>query len=157
MSAGTSPLKKRMGFILSLRTTSATMAGDENAAVLFVYTGVGEGAVVPKDVVRVRIDPSVLAIPANAFARRYKLKEVKLHDGLLEIGPRAFEYCTALNDIVIPSGLREIGYAAFNLCTALKQVHVSDGVESIGQFAFNRCRFTKFRSPPLSLPQSLRV
>ena len=46
---------------------------DENAAAdVFVYTGVGEGAVVPDDVVRVQIDPSVLAIPARTFVGRRK-------------------------------------------------------------------------------------
>lgn len=35
---------------------------DNDDAEVFVYTGVGEGAVVPQDVVRVRIDPLVLAI-----------------------------------------------------------------------------------------------
>jgi hypothetical protein len=40
------------------RDFSVAMA-DNDAADVFVYTGVGEGAVVPKDAVRVRIDPSV--------------------------------------------------------------------------------------------------
>ncbi len=35
---------------------------DNDDAEVFVYTGVVEGAVVPQDVVRVRIDPLVLAI-----------------------------------------------------------------------------------------------
>lgn len=38
-----------------------SVAMADNAAEVFVYTG--EGAVVPNDVVRVRIDPSVLVIP----------------------------------------------------------------------------------------------
>ena len=100
---------------------------DDNAAEVFVYTALGgEGAVVPKDIVRVRIDPSVLAIPARAFLGRRKLEEVELHDGLLEIGDWAFYHCKALTE-----------------------VKLSDGVESIGQFAFSCCNFTQFRSPPL--------
>ena len=94
----------------------------------------GEGAVVPNDVVRVRIDPSV-----RTFFGRRKLEEVQLHDGLREIGREAFQYCTALNDIVIPPGLREIGYGAFSDCTSLTKVHVSDGIESIGPYAFYYC------------------
>ena len=44
-------------------------SNDDNydAALLFVYTGVGEGANVPKDVVRVWIDPSLLGIPGICF------------------------------------------------------------------------------------------
>ena len=98
----------------------------EYSAEVFVYTGVGEGAVVPRDVVRVRIDPSVLVVPIRAFEFNYKLQEVELHDGLREIDLRAFLYCTALN-----------------------KVQLSDEVESIGNYAFQCCNFTKFRSPPL--------
>ena len=100
---------------------------DENAvAEVFVYTGVGEGAVAPKGVVRVRVDPSMLAIPADAFRSRSKMNEVQLHDGLYGIGTQAFYRCTALN-----------------------KVQLSDGVERIGRSAFDCCNFTKFRCPPL--------
>ena len=94
----------------------------------------GEGAVVPEDVVRVRIDPTVLVIPRRAFARLAQLEEVQLSDGV-----------------------RSIGNAAFYMCKALRTVHVSDGVESIGGGAFFCCNFAKFRSPPLvtTIPQSM--
>ena len=94
----------------------------------------GEGAVVPEDVVRVRIDPTVLVIPRRAFARLAQLEEVQLSDGV-----------------------RSIGNAAFYMCKALMKVHVSDGVESIGGGAFFCCNFAKFRSPPLvtTIPQSM--
>jgi hypothetical protein len=100
---------------------------DDNAAVAFVYTGMGEGAVVPNDVVRVRIDPSVLVIPGGAFFQRCKLETIELHDGL-----------------------RKIGYDAFNRCAALRVLHVPDRVESIGSHAFFGCYLTKFRCPPLA-------
>ena len=59
------------------------MAEDSsNNADVFVYT---EGSVVPHDVVRVRVHPSVTVIPEKAFQRREKLVEVELCDGLLEI------------------------------------------------------------------------
>ena len=93
---------------------------------MFVYTGVGEGAVAPKGIVRVRVDPSVLAIPHKAFSYRRQLQEVELHYSLREIGGHAFYRCTALN-----------------------KVQLSDGVESIGNYAFQCCNFTKFRNPPL--------
>lgn len=91
-----------------------------NAAEVFLYTGVGEGAIeIPTDVVCVRIDPSVLEL-------RYKLREVQLHDGLREICVYAFQNCRALN-----------------------VVHISDGVDRIGDHVFSHCILTKFRSPPL--------
>ena len=56
-----------------------------DTAVVFVYTGPrGEG--VPRDVVRVRVDPSVTSIPADAFYERKKLAEVELCEGHLQIG-----------------------------------------------------------------------
>jgi len=110
------------------------MADDNAVAEVFVYTGVGEGAVAPKGVVRVRVDPSVLAIPADAFNN-----------------------CTALKEIVLHDGLRKIGDHAFFDCAALRKVQLSDGVERIGRSAFDRCNFTKFRCPPLVTTISVRM
>jgi hypothetical protein len=56
---------------------------DNIATEVFVYT---EGAVVPENVVRARVDPAVLVIPAKAFSGRSKMEEVELHDGIREIG-----------------------------------------------------------------------
>ena len=94
---------------------------------IFVYTGLGEGAVVPKDVVRARVDPSVVAITSA----------------------NAFYYCTALTAVELHDDLREICKGAFSRCTALKELRLSDGITSIGDYAFHYCKFTKFRSPPL--------
>ena len=99
----------------------------DNDAKIFVYRGVGEGAIIPKDVVRVWINPSMLVIPERAFMYKFKLEEVAgeiHHDHLCEIGPRAFR------------------------CTVLNEVHVSDGVKIIGEFAFMHCHFVRFRCPP---------
>jgi hypothetical protein len=35
----------------------------DDAVDVFVYTGVGEGAILPKDVIHVGVNPTVLAIP----------------------------------------------------------------------------------------------
>ena len=64
------------------------MAEDSNNNTdVFVYT---EGLVVPRHVVRVRVHPSVTAIPERAFSDCNKLEEVELCDGLLKIGKQAF-------------------------------------------------------------------
>jgi hypothetical protein len=67
------------------------MSNNSIDAEVFVYTGKG-GAVVPQDVIRVRVDPSVTSIPANAFHLRRELVEVELCEGL-EIGDDSFENC----------------------------------------------------------------
>jgi hypothetical protein len=73
------------------------MADDNDATDVFVY--MGEGVVVPRDVVRVRIDPSVLVIPEHAFFQRCKLETIELHDGLCKIDPQAFMNCRALREV----------------------------------------------------------
>ena len=78
------------------------MASNATDTEVFVYTGEG-GAVIPRDVVRVRVDPSVRSIPANAFCERKKLAEVALCEGLVEIGYAAFAWCgLSITKIVIP-------------------------------------------------------
>jgi len=111
------------------------MADDTNNEV-FVYT---EGAVVPDDVVRVRVHPSVTAIPGEAFKRRYKLKEVELCDGLLEIGNSVFEECNALKRVSVPSTVTRIGISAFSDCGKLEELKLFDGLEEIGDEAFFCC------------------
>ena len=84
---------------------------DNNTEVLYTDTGVGEGAVVPEDVARVRIDPSVLAICERAFLLRHELEEVELHDGLRDIGSSAFEFCRSLNVLRLSDGVEKIGHS----------------------------------------------
>jgi hypothetical protein len=117
-------------------------------AEVFVYTGEG-GAVVPQDVVRVRVDPSVTSIPASAFYGRTKLTEVELCEGLVEIGERSFGDCNhSITKINIPNELRTIGFLAFYRSLRCP-IRLHDGIESIGSDAFSSCIFTNFRVPPL--------
>jgi hypothetical protein len=53
---------------------------DSSARSVFVYTG--PGCSVPKDVVRVQFDPSVVEIACSAFFNCKNLMEVVLNDGL---------------------------------------------------------------------------
>mmetsp|Transcript_1502 Transcript_1502/g.2932 ORF Transcript_1502/g.2932 Transcript_1502/m.2932 type:complete len:203 (+) Transcript_1502:122-730(+) len=97
------------------------------------------GITVPEDVKRLRVDPSVAALPANAFAGRRQLKEVVLPEGLEEIGRRAFNSCRSLKRINFPSTLTAIGPFAFGHCTSLREVDLSK-VTTIGTSAFGGCR-----------------
>ena len=121
------------------------------AAELFVYTGRGEGAIeIPKDVVRVRIDLSVLVIP-DAFALKRKLREVQLHDGIYKIDKYAFQGCTALNGLQLSDGVKSIGIQAFQFCILLNSEvrHLSlqflDQCSTIVQgFFLWRCQIISF-------------
>jgi hypothetical protein len=113
---------------------------------VFIYMG-PIGTVVPRDVVRVRVDPSVTSIPAKAFYKRTKLTEVELCEGLVEIGECAFRWCNhSITKINIPTSLRRINDGAFSRSL---QCPIHDGIESIGTGAFLGCIFTNFRVPPL--------
>jgi hypothetical protein len=114
---------------------------------VFVYTGGGVPA--PRDVVRLRVDPSVTSIPAQAFFYRKKLIEVELCEGLIVIGRQAFDECDhSITKINVPTTLRWIDDFAFynSLRTSIR---LPDGIESIGEAAFGSCIFTNFRVPSL--------
>jgi hypothetical protein len=114
---------------------------------VFVYTGRQGGKYVPRDVVRVRVDPSVMSIPAEAFCGRMKLTDVELCEGLVEIGDDAFRWCS-ITKIIIPASLRRINDSAFYNSLQCP-IHLHDGIESIGNWAFFGCTFTNFRVPSL--------
>ena len=117
-------------------------------AEVFIYTGTG-GERVPRDVVRVRVDPSVMSIPFQAFYARNKLTEVELCEGVVEIGVWSFGWCDhSITKINIPISLRRInGYAFWGSLRC--PIHLHDGIQSIGAYAFVGCIFTNFRVPPL--------
>ena len=126
----------------------------------FVY--MGGDMVVPQDVVRVRVDPSVTVIPEKAFFKRGRLREVELCDGLQEIGSYAFgmswdnrtnSYRSALKQISIPSSVRLIGDYAFRHCKKLEEVMLCEGLLEIGERAFSSCTALK----RIEIPSSVRT
>jgi hypothetical protein len=121
---------------------------DGSNGLVFVYTGPG-GNDVPQDVVRVRVDPSVTSIPANAFNQRKKLATVELCEGLVEIREWSFSCCDhSIKIINIPNSLRRIEDLAFYR-SLRGPFCLHDDIESIGELAFAHCIFTNFRVPPL--------
>ena len=118
-------------------------------AEVFIYMGEGS-LVVPNDVVRVRVHPSVTEIPDRAFFNRNNLEEVELCEGLLGIGNEAFYGCDSLKRLRVPSTVKTIGRAAFEECRSLKEVRLGDGIETIGLNAFSCSgKATHLRIPPL--------
>ena len=86
----------------------------QTMSAVFVY--MGQGSVVPRDVTRVRVHPSVRIIAARAFEGCHELVEVELFKGLEEIGEPAFCGCKSLKQIAIPSTVRVICSQAFHGC-----------------------------------------
>ena len=112
---------------------------------VFTYTGGGRDAV-PRNVVRVRVHPSITRIPAETFYEQKKLQEVELCEGLLEIGERAFYGCHSLKKIVIPSSVKKIRGQAFSMVQS--NIRLPDVIESIARYAFAcNSNITNFRIP----------
>ena len=109
--------------------------------------------VVPQDVIRVRVHPSVNVIPERAFCERRRLEEIELCDGLLEIGEWAFNYCSSLKRVSMPTSLRTIGSHAFWYCTKLEEVILCEGLLEIGSYAFNCCEALK----RISIPSTVTI
>jgi hypothetical protein len=124
------------------------MSSNATNAEVFIYTGPW-GDAVPQDVERVRVDPSVTTIPADAFYQQKQLTEVELCEGLVEIGGSAFTGCGySITTINIPTSLRRIRDHAFNGSLQCP-IRLHDDIENIGDSAFRDCIFTNFRVPPL--------
>jgi hypothetical protein len=94
---------------------------------------------IPRDLTRVKVNPSVKVILAQAFDNCSQLTNVQLHEGLEKIGERAFCNCTSLHAIVIPPSVKEIPAKAFDLCSQLTNVELHEGLEKIGWRAFCNC------------------
>jgi len=101
--------------------------------------------VVPKDVERVRIDPSVKVIKDRAFQYCKKLKYVQFREGLEVIGLHAFLGCISLVSVRLPSTTKIIRRGAF-------YVIMNEGLQDIGDCVFSGCRMTKF----VCLPSTMR-
>lgn len=113
----------------------------------FVYTGM---EALPSNVTRIRVDPSVTAIPSHAFSHCRSLEEVYLNHGLRRIGEYAFYFC-ALRRIVIPSAVESIGEGAFSHCRELVEVKIlSEKIPAIPKYTFRGCRSLKRINIPAS-------
>ncbi|CAJ1945390.1 unnamed protein product, partial [Cylindrotheca closterium] len=114
-------------------TVQSSMDNDESDTV-FVYLGGNQK--VPKDVIRVRIDPTVKKIEPSAFARCKGLTDVEFSENLVEIGFSAFYYCSSVTLVRLPSRTEVIGNMAFLGCSNLVEVSVPSTVAYVGKSAF---------------------
>jgi len=128
-------------------------ANDSTSSAHGVFVYMGPGSVVPRDVTRVRVHPSVRVIADGAFEGCHELVEVELCEGLEKIGYYAFFGCRSLERITIPSSVRSIGISAFMGCEGLVEVELCEGLEKIGDHAFDGCISLK----RITIPSSVRV
>jgi len=122
--------------------------------VVFVYTGKGY---LPKNVVLVHFDSSVVRISKSAFSNCNLLKEVVLNEGLKSISKSAFSGCNSLRSVTLPTTIVDIGSNAFASCTSLREVVLNEGLKSIGHNAFSRCNSLQSIALPTTIVDVGRV
>ena len=103
----------------------------------YVYRG-REGEIIPADVTRVKVHPSVGAVKGWAFSELRQLRIVILNDGLEEIGGYAFYFCRSLQEIIIPNAVRAIKICAFDGCWGLTTVTLGNGGICIFELRIDR-------------------
>ena len=124
----------------------AISANNNDYDEVFVYMG-GE-MVVPDDVVRAQVHPSVTVIPDKAFQYHQQLEEIELCEGLIEIGKQSFCLCKSLKHISIPSTVTTIPSLTFQSCNGLEEVELCEGLIEIGNNAFWFCESLKHVNIP---------
>lgn len=93
----------------------------------------------PKDVVNVRVDSSVLELQEFCFRRCNNLVMVDLQDGLQVIRSGAFESCKILRSLAIPATVTEIGSFALASCKELRVCKLSDRLQTLGEGVLKGC------------------
>ena len=85
------------------------------------------------------VKDSTKIIANAAFINNYRLKEIKLPEGIIEIGDNCFENCEALKKIDIKEGLKKIGENSF-AGSGVEEVKLPESITEIGYGAFNNCK-----------------
>ncbi len=120
------------------------MADDSGGDDVFVYMGGDQ--VVPWDVTRAVVDPSVDTIRARAFFKCRHLESIKMHDGVKTIQFQAFFQCRSLRRIEL-LGVRLIESCAFANCTALEEVEFGNQLDIIMVHVFYRTALRNIKLP----------
>ena len=101
-------------------------------------------------------DDSSNPAPWSDYSWIWKIKSLKVNDGVETIGSYAFAGCYAIDgNLVLPNSTKSIGDSAFSSCTGIKGILIlPDSVETIGCSAFSDC-WNLIGN--LSIPDSVRV
>lgn len=92
-----------------------------------------------KNLVWVRMHPSIAIINGAAFDGCSNLAGVTFSQSLAEIHTAAFSGCTALTTVVFPRTVTHIGGSAFQGCERLSTIVLPSALAYIGSSAFEGC------------------
>lgn len=94
----------------------------------------------PKEIKKLLIPNSVIAIGNEAFCKNTAIKYVLVSSNLEYIGNNAFSGCWKMCDFTIPSSLKYIESEAFDgCCNAFTELVFPESVKHIGSHAFRGC------------------
>lgn len=112
---------------------------------------IGDSAFKSCSITELVIPDSVTELGSEVFRSCYKLKSVKIGEGIAEIPGWGFQSCIRLKEVVFPSGLKIIGDRAFAVCDELSSITFPEGLLYINDNAFQSCK----TMTDLYLPDSL--
>ena len=92
-----------------------------------------------RELKRIILPSSCLAIGRNAFRGCTSLQEVVLPDSLQIIESRAFWGCRSLRKIILPDSITKIGEGAFGECESLEEIKIPSNLLVLEQRTFLRC------------------
>ncbi len=105
-----------------------------------------------RNMTSLELGKSVKTIGNSAFHESYKLKSVKLPNGLKSIQAEAF-WLSGLRKVTIPGTVEKMGDGVFQSCRKLKEVIYASGNRKTGKYTFWNCEKLK----KVKLPTSLKI
>lgn len=92
-----------------------------------------------KEIKKIELPDTIVAIGPNAFNYFDGLEEVSLSESLTHIYAGAFSFCKALKEMEFPVSMVMIDDRAFYDCESLSRINLHEGLECIGEECFGNC------------------
>lgn len=86
----------------------------------------------------VRVEPTVMALPENAFKNCAELETVTLSTTLSKIPDYCFAGCEVLTSVTGGMGIIEIGEYALSRCSKLQRLELTECIAAVGLGAFDK-------------------
>ncbi len=115
--------------------TSGTLTASDFTS---LKTAINSGPYINLDLSGCTLDPSITAIPYDAFSHCTELISIKLPSGVQTISSNAFFRCRYLNSVTIPNGVTKIESSAFEE-SGLTSVTLPNTLQSLKSYVFRDC------------------
>lgn len=127
------------GLLKTARRSSQPVENSKETKSQKVFVVASECALIPKDVVHVRVEESVTRIRQEMFAYRKDLKRIELPKTLERIEESAFFSCAGLEEITLPKSLLFLGKHVFGRCSSLKYLELPESIIELADGVCQHC------------------